>query len=319
MQISCFSCPKFRESEAPGDDVLLVLPGHYYAVLDGATDPTQTIINGVTSGRFAALTCAEAVSALHLRSQDAGDTLLDQVSASLQGALEQLEARGEWEPGQKPPSTTLALALETEDQWSFHLLGDSGLRLNGREEFIQRKRVDQISATARVTIYHLLQKQGLSGDELEQKTRQIIYYGLQRALAKGLLTSAEVESVEHAALALELAPEASVLEFLQLGIVTQHHWANRGDSPLGFATLNGGRLAGEGRLSFSRPKSEVRSIELFTDGYFTLPQDVDLQAWEEEFSRIEALDPHKLSECPAVKGSTTEEFSDDRTVLILRC
>ena len=317
MQISSFSYPKFRKREAPGEDVLLIHPGRYYAVLDGATDPTQTVINGVTSGRFAALTCADAVQELQGRGPETGDVFLDQVAACLQNALEELDAQGKWQLGQKPPSTTLALALETEDQWFFHLLGDSGLRLNGTEEFIHRKRVDQVSTAARIEVYHLLRQQGEMGDALEDKTRRVIYHGLEQAQAEGLLRAADVERVEQAAWALELAPPDQVQAFLQRGIVTQHRWANRGDSALGYATLNGGRLAGEGRLSFSRPKTAVQSIELFTDGYFTLPPSVELQAWEEAFARVEASDPHKLFDCPAVKGSTDKEFSDDRTVLIV--
>ena len=101
-------------------------------------------------------------------------------------------------------------------------------------------------------------------------------------------------------------------------MVSQHRFANHGDLPLGYASLNGKPLAGEGMLCFSRPRSAVQSIELFTDGYFSLPSEIDLAAWEAEFARVEEVDSHKIDRFPAIKGSTSSEFSDDRTVIIVR-
>ena len=101
-------------------------------------------------------------------------------------------------------------------------------------------------------------------------------------------------------------------------MVSQHRFANHGDLPLGYASLNGKPLAGEGMLCFSRPRSAVQSIELFTDGYFSLPSKIDLAAWEAEFQRVEEVDSHKIDRFPAIKGSTSSEFSDDRTVVIVR-
>ena len=71
-------------------------------------------------------------------------------------------------------------------------------------------------------------------------------------------------------------------------------------------------------LCFSRPRSAVQSIELFTDGYFSLPSEIDLATWEAEFQRVEEVDLHKIESFPAIKGSTSSEFSDDRSVVIVR-
>ena len=136
MQISCFNRSKFRSFETPGEDVLLILPG-LYALFDGATDPTKTMLDGITSGRFAALTCAEAVGRLWATQQLAHDEeLLHQVNEQLEVVLLQKAAEGQLQAEGKPPSTTMALAWDVGEELLFFLLGDSGVRLNGQEEIV---------------------------------------------------------------------------------------------------------------------------------------------------------------------------------------
>ena len=48
MQITSFSRSKYRDFDALGDDITLLLPG-LYGVFDGATDPTKTIIDVINT------------------------------------------------------------------------------------------------------------------------------------------------------------------------------------------------------------------------------------------------------------------------------
>jgi hypothetical protein len=318
MQISCFNHSKYRSFEAPGEDVLLVLPG-LYALFDGATDPTKTMLDGVTSGRFAALTCAEAVSRLWVDQKLAhDDQLLHQVNDQLELVLLRKIVEGQLQADGKPPSTTMVLAWDIGDELLFFLLGDSGVRLNGQEEIILRKQVDTVSTLTRLTLFRLLQEQGLDGDELEYQAREVVYYGLDKATEQRVLTGAQRQNLLESIKKNFPKTAREGMDFLQQGVVSQHHFANQGELPLGYAALNGKSLAGEGMLCFSRPKSAVQSLELFTDGYFSLPNEVTVASWEEEFERVEAADPSKIESCPAIKGSTSTEFSDDRSVLIVQ-
>ena len=318
MQISCFNRSKFRSFETPGEDVLLILPG-LYALFDGATDPTKTMLDGITSGRFAALTCAEAVGRLWATQQLAHDEeLLHQVNEQLEVVLLQKAAEGQLQAEGKPPSTTMALAWDVGEELLFFLLGDSGVRLNGQEEIVLRKQIDHVSTLTRQALFRLLREQGLKGDELEYQTRQVVYYGLDKALEQEVLTDTQQQDLlEHIQLNFPAAA-AQGMSFLKHGVVSQHRFANQGELPLGYAALNGKSLAGEGMLCFSRPKTSIKSLELFTDGYFSLPDEVTVAAWEREFARIESIDPSKIDSCPAIKGSTSTEFSDDRSVLIVQ-
>lgn len=88
---------------------------------------------------------------------------------------------------------------------------------------------------------------------------------------------------------------------------------------LGYGVLNGTHTLGPDVVAFSRPKAQVHSVELFTDGYLTCPQGTRVQDWEAEFARVEAEDPSKLMRYAGVKGSSSQYFSDDRTVLVVHC
>ena len=142
MQITSFSRSKYRDFDALGDDITLLLPG-LYGVFDGATDPTKTIIDGITSGRFAAVTCAQSVCQLWSEKKlHPTDELLHQVNAELEKALLVKIAEGQLRAEGKPPSTTMALAWEIGEEIGFFLIGDSGVKINGQEGIVLRKQID---------------------------------------------------------------------------------------------------------------------------------------------------------------------------------
>ena len=70
-------------------------------------------------------------------------------------------------------------------------------------------------------------------------------------------------------------------------------------------------------IDVTRPKAGIRTIELFSDGYPTLPDAATAAAWEDSFARAEAEDRHMIGAHATVKGATRTEFHDDRTVVIV--
>ena len=103
-----------------------------------------------------------------------------------------------------------------------------------------------------------------------------------------------------------------------LGTGGQYSYCNRAGHSLGYAVLDGTHTQGPDVLSLSRRKCEVHSIELFTDGYMSCPVGTSVRDWEDEFFRVEAQDFHKCGAFAGVKGSTSTQFSDDRTVLTVQ-
>lgn len=318
IELSCI--PKYRDLSLPGDDVVTVIEQRLYAVFDGATDPNGLSIAGESPGRFAARHAALAMATLATSGEAADCSPTDWLASMNQAVARGLSALA---PQGTRAGSTAAVVLDCGDELRFLIVGDSGVRINASELIWLHKDVDVIFTHGRVATYQHLRARGLDGDELEQRTRQLMFKGLSAA-AQFDLGANDVRAIVQAAsqaCAPRLKDDAQPLveDLLMTGIARgQSVFANRADHSLGYALVNGGRTLGMDMLSFSRPKSQVRSIELFTDGYATCPAGVGLRAWEEEFARVEALDFAKIDAHPSVKGSTSAQFSDDRSVLVVQ-
>ena len=315
MRIELFNRSKYRDGSAPGDDVPLIVPGVVYGVFDGATDPQGTHVDGMPAGRLAALAVAAEMASLAADpglATMAGDEIIIRLSEALRKSTDPLGLT-------IPPSTTLAVMIDCGDNWRCLLLGDSGIRLNGQEVHRSDKIIDTISTMARVAAFNDLRSKITDVDEVEQAARTSIFLGFENAIASNLLSEAQARSIiDETVEAIGLPDSADIIAtFLMGGVQTQHVFGNAIGNPLCFDTINGTppRL---GELEdFVRPKKQVETIELFTDGYPSLPEDVSVSAWEAAFDTAEKEDFHKIGQFATVKGSTRREFFDDRTVLIL--
>ena len=315
MRIELLNQSKYRHGSRPGDDVPLVVPGVVFGVFDGATDALGTEIDGVSAGRLAALTVAGELAALAAAPEARlwpGHEIVARLSAALRRRTEPLGLA-------IPPSTTVAAVLDCGRAWRFLVLGDTGIRINGKEVLRHQKIIDEVSTEARVRIFRTLRAASASGDETERAARRAIMLGLDTALAERVLSDDFVTRlIDDVAAVTGLATEKPLVEsFLRGGIQTQFRFGNA-SGPLAFDTMNGTDVPLGQFIDETRPKSTVESLEIFTDGYPALPHEVSPDAWEEAFARAEEVDYHKTGPYRAVKGSTESEFFDDRTVLVLR-
>ena len=103
------------------------------------------------------------------------------------------------------------------------------------------------------------------------------------------------------------------------GIQKQFKFGNAIGSPLCFDTMDGTTPKLGELQDFERASKDIISIEIFTDGYPSQPEFVSVTAWEKAFHAAEEYDFHKTGPCSTIKGSTSTEFFDDRSVLILGC
>ncbi|TRA87327.1 hypothetical protein EXN24_18320 [Rhizobium rhizogenes] len=316
MNIASFSQSKYKNAATPGDDVALIIPGRVLAVFDGATDPTGASYGGLSSGRIAALAAANAVAKMGLDGTletIAAPKLFQNISDILKQEAERINAR-------HPPSTTLAIVADLGDSFRLLLAGDSGVRINGSRLLQHAKLIDKVSTSARILVFKQLFAALRDGDAAEARTRATIFSGLRSAVENGIMTAQEAENVVIAAArmsGLESDIEA-VEEFLMGGIRVQPQFANRQGHVLGYASVNGGTVIEEGTVDLSIAKDTLVSLEIFSDGYLSLPAGTDIADWEAEFDRVETADFHKINEYPSVKGSTSSEFSDDRTVVCMK-
>jgi hypothetical protein len=323
MRIEVLSVSKYLRPVRAGEDVPVIVPGRAYAVLDGATDVNGSKIAGLNSGRFAALTCAAALAATAAAEPAEAHTpeeLVAALNARLGAELD------DWSEKLGRPvgaATTLALVEPIGDRFRFTLVGDSGIRINGSETFQCLKPVDDVMSAGRVLLQRLLEARGVDAAELEVKSRQGVFHGFDAAVPALISAEDAVRLIaeSRAALAARGFPAPvldSVEPMLRAGIARgQYAHANDPIHPMGYASIDGTRSDGFGFLSFERPAAEVRTIEIFSDGYLEQPDEVSIAAWEAVAARIEAEDPKKVITHWGVKGSNDVQLFDDRTVIIL--
>lgn len=310
---------KDKSGQQLPDDVWVLQSGRLYGVFDGATSPIGARIDGMSAGRFAAWQCAAAAQRYALampQSAYATADLLEAMSSALAAAL---QAHGS-QPG--GAATTAALALDAGEHLHFLLVGDSGVRINGREVVQVHKAVDEIYTAVRVALVRQAHaRMAAAGaslseqllDALELTTRQEVFTGLQDSRAV-LHTVTQQLHGSLSADALAMLPD-----LLRLGIHGgQLPFMNCTDHSLGYAVLNGQSVRVTDLLMFSRPRAEVQSLEFFTDGYMTPGAEASIDSWEAAWQQVEQQDPHKTGVWPNIKSSTQGEHWDDRTLLIVR-
>ena len=319
-RIDCLSVPKSRDLKDPGDDVVSVLPDKFYGVFDGATDTTGTFRGPCSPGRFAASAAAQAMLRQVLQPQGPvtePQVWLADMNAAIRDGLHNLGVP------QARVSTTAAMAIPIGTNMHFLMVGDSGLRINGHDITHMTKDVDRLFTQVRLATRQVLRAQGLQGDALETATRELVFKGLDPSRQVTILPSQVLEILAQVSAACrgKLMPDAMdcLPDMVSRGISGgQYQFANQMGHSLAYASVDGSQSRGIDLRYFSRPKADIQSIELFTDGYMSCPQSgVSVMDWEANFAQDEAQDPEKIGRYAGVKGSTRAYFSDDRTVLSL--
>ena len=315
MNFDLFSRSKFRANDKFGDDVALVLPSVCFGVFDGATDAEGRNLNGVPYGRAASMAASQILAELLLpyrnREKDA-ETLLADLCTSYARAFEDYDL-------DQLPATTLAMAIDCGTNWRFLSLGDSGIRINGDRVLKHDKIIDSISTEVRVSIFKILAEKFDDSDEHELITRQAIFLGLAEARSRGLLTEDVVEMlIEETIGNLNLSGISEIVrDFLLLGIRHQNRFSNSDENSLCYDIVSSRKPVLGQWVEEIVPKQEVKTIEIFSDGYASYPEEVSIVAWEKEFSRCDEVDFHRIDEFAAVKGGTSSEFFDDRTLIVV--
>ncbi|GGA38501.1 hypothetical protein [Pelagibacterium lentulum] len=312
MNIELFSHSKYKFPGKVGDDTALIIPDLVYAVFDGATDPTGATYQGQSGGRIAARTAAATIARLASQGALADMPLGDVLQAISDDVLAAARRYG----ATHPPSTTAAIALDMGEYFRIILAGDTGIRINGSALYQHHKLIDAVSNSARIAIFKHLAGQNECRDAVEMETRSIVFNGLDWAVQRQILSGELAEKIiADAGRAVGHNNEPAIERFLSGGIRIQPGFANNGATILGFASLNGGKVLLDGTRDFKVEKATLKSLEIFSDGYLTQPKGTMIADWETEFALVEKADFHKIDAYPSVKGSTTSEFCDDRTVL----
>ena len=317
MNIEAFSRCKYRAVDCPGDDVPFILPGIAIGLFDGATDAKGALINSTPAGRMAALNAAECTAQLLIPPENR-----KLPARELVNKLSTLYAKSFEKHSVSPlPATTLALAIDCGENWRFFCLGDSTIRINGSETLRHTKLIDHVSTFARVALFHDLSKRLPDLESAEMAARRGIFLGFDDAVEKGIMGHELADNIiTETIVGLSLQNEGAIVRaFLTAGICMQYRFANEVGNSLCYDVLADGTPQIGDWVDVWRPKEDVQTIEVFSDGYAKLPDNPTVAAWEAAFEATDKQDFQRISEYKAVKGGTENEFFDDRTVVIVQC
>lgn len=324
--VEAFTAAKDPEHPDANEDQLVLLPGRAFAVIDGVTSRTGRLIDGETTGRIAARLVRDGVLRQLLDEPGRIDpgAMIDGLTRTLQDAhrVHGLEAVALAEPGQRL-AATLALVVRTGETVQALAVGDSLIRINGKQLFDWEKPLDLVHATVRRLAWQALAALDEDPVERDRICRHLVWQGLATAHPEaGPLADPAALAGLRAGVLRELGemlpdvPADELAMVLDGGVVSgQGHFQNAADRKLGYPILDGTKVPDTMIRQASIALDEVRSIELSTDGYFRQPVGTKLADWEAAADEVERIDPFKIGRYGSAKGSIGRRRADDRTVV----
>ncbi len=320
MRIEAFTEAKDPAHPETNEDRIVVLPGRAFAVSDGATDKSGKRHGGLTGGQIAAATVVETVAQLAFEAGPAptGTDLVERISRSLRHhyATHGLEAETEGDPMARF-SASLALALAVPSGWRFYRIGDSGIRLNGTETLLDESMLDPVYSTFRTALWHRFVAKGLSVDEVDRRARLRLVEGAAHPSDDaGLVAEARADAVDRVVQRFPSLDAGEVEHIFDRGLARQADYRGL-DHPLGYGPLDGWPISDRFVRIDERPAEAVRSIELFSDGYYGVAPGASVADWEAWLAMVQRKDPHRIGRFASTKGSAPGRNADDRSVVIV--
>lgn len=94
-------------------------------------------------------------------------------------------------------------------------------------------------------------------------------------------------------------------------LLKQFGYQNNSAHKLGYGVVDGTVTPAKFVKQFEWKLENVRTLELFTDGYFAIPEGKSIEDWEELHERVEEEDPDKFKKYKSTKSK------DDRTIMVI--
>ncbi|KQX34923.1 hypothetical protein ASD04_16210 [Devosia sp. Root436] len=334
-QLEAFSLGKKFGHPETNEDSLVVMPNLGYAVIDGVTDRNGTRYGGMLSGQFASRTVKRAIEIFLLAQGQkdqpqlqfqGGEHFVDYLGKAIHagyaahGALAAVEADWKLRGG-----CTVMAAMLIGDRLEIVAVGDSGIRVNGKDTLQVLKPLDDVTAILRRETWRYFEALGKPTDECDRLAGSMTWQGTRNQPHDSVTANGDVvAAIEARALSasrehLPGVPESELLLLIQHGISHgQGKFQNVTEPVLGYGGIDGFAVPGRFVETRSYPLADIHTIELFSDGYFKPGTGFGVASWEAAFQDVEAEDFHKIGRYMSTKGTTSTQLTDDRSYLGVR-
>jgi len=325
---------KFGHPET-NEDSLVVMPNLGYAVIDGVTDRNGTRYGGMLSGQYASRTVQRAIERFLLAQGQpdqpdlqfqGGEHFVDYLGKQIHagyvahGALAAVEADWKLRGG-----CTVMAAMIIGDRLEIVAVGDSGIRVNGKDILQVLKPLDDVTAILRRETWRYFEGLGHTLEECDRLSASMTWQGTRNQPAGSPTAAPEIVAlIEERALSacrahLPSVPESELEMLVHHGIAHgQGHFQNVTEPVLGYGGIDGFAIPSRYIETRSYKLAEVETIELFSDGYFKPGAEFGTASWEAAFAEVEAEDLHKIGRYMSTKGTTATQVTDDRSYLGVR-
>ncbi len=329
MYTEAYTSAKHPTEPSLNEDALVLHEGSLFAVIDGVTDKSGVRHGDRSSGQWAGRAIADALRAvvdedLHLSAS--AQQILERVNLAVRARYVDfgIEAEVAADPNRRF-AAQVAAAFTDGDRLRLLVVGDCGIRIDGREVLTDVHPADGIMARVRAEVFAALERADVVRERNLEVSRAYTVEGIGRFQAEhaDVLNEKDFEALRVEVLA-NLPAHFDGLEPGLVRTAAEHGLrglaANRnGEGVLAHGCIDGFTVSHVHVLERLTSFRELSVLELFSDGYFGVPERHGRVAhWEDHIARIEREDPAKVHTVLSTKGSSPGCFTDDRTVLVLR-
>lgn len=279
MHVEAVTIGKHKAHPELNEDTFVATPSTF-AVIDGSAPRLPLKWEGVSSAQFATIVLKEVL-------ETTPPTLngVELVAVMTKRLNEQIDRIGAGEIVKETPEARPAALFTAArilgDKLIITAVGDITCRINGK------------------VVHH----DAILTEELMIKKRI-------KAMKKAASENPNISEDE-----LKKLGKAAIEDDLKTQV---KNYFNNGESELGLGIVDGNPVPDKFVKTYEFDLSDIDTLELFSDGYYAVPTEPSIEAFEEAFLLSEQEDPLRWDKYPAVKVPNAQQYSDDRTVLIAK-
>lgn len=278
IKVKALSVGKHKNDPSLNEDGYVVTE-NTFAVIDGSAPRVDLKFEGKSSAKFA----ANVVKNVFLTTAPSinGKELVAAITKELNKEIDRADIRDIITKNREAcPAALFTSARIVEDRIIITALGDVSCRINGKVIHTCYFKTEELMTIKRIKAMRKAKDKNpsISDEELQKVGRLAIQ-----------------EDLNHQV----------------------RNYFNNPDSELGLGIINGESVPDKFIKTYTFDLKDIRTLELFSDGYFILPKVAEIESWEKAFFKGEKEDPLRWSKYPAVKGIMQGMYSDDRTIVIV--